>query len=71
MEAGAHEASTYVAERVKIWTFPSEGFSRFPRVSIGFPLEIQPCSLLPPISEKKKNPKKGFQKVKIEKFLTD
>ena len=27
-----------VAERVKIWTFPSEGFSRIPRVSIGFPL---------------------------------
>ena len=37
-----------VAERVKMWTFPSESFSRFPRVSIGFRLEIQPCSLLPP-----------------------
>jgi hypothetical protein len=59
----------YVAERVKIWTFPSESFSRFPRVSIGFPLEIQPCSLLPPISEKRTS-KKGFQKVKIKKFLT-
>ena len=35
-----------MAERVKIWTFPSESFSRFPRVSIGFPLEIQPCSPL-------------------------
>ena len=42
----AYNESIYVAERVKIWTFPSESFSRFPRVSIGFPLEIQPCSPL-------------------------
>ena len=63
-------AKANVAERVKIWIFPSEVFSRFPRVFIGFPLEIQPCSLLPPTSEKKP-PTESFQKVKIEKFLTE
>ena len=66
-DSGGTKLAAVVVERVQIWIFPSESFSRFPRVSIGFPLENQPCSLLPPISEKK-NPNKSFQKVKIEKF---
>ena len=39
----------FVAERVKIWTFPSGSFSRFPRVSIGFSLETNGLRLVPPL----------------------
>ena len=45
-------------------------FQRYSTVSNWKPLETQTSSLLPTIPEKK-NPKKSFQKVKIEKFLTE